>query len=68
VQGVGFRPFVYRTAHALALNGWVRNGLGRVVIHVEGPAPSVRRFEQALIADAPPLAKPRIEAAEDAAS
>ena len=66
MQGVGFRPFVYRMAHALALNGWVRNGSGQVVIHVEGSAQGIELFEQALIADAPPLAKPRVEAAEDA--
>ena len=65
MQGVGFRPFIYRTAHALALNGWVRNGSGQVVVHVEGSAHSIRLFEQALIAEAPPLAKPRVDSAED---
>lgn len=66
VQGVGFRPFVYRIACALDLKGWVRNGSGQVLIHVEGSARSVERFEQALIAEAPPLAKPHLQASEDA--
>ena len=30
VQGVGFRPFIYRIARVFDLNGWVRNGAGRV--------------------------------------
>jgi hydrogenase maturation protein HypF len=61
VQGVGFRPFVYRTAHALGLSGWVRNGPGRVLIHIEGRPQEIARFEAALIADAPPLARPVLE-------
>ena len=40
VQGVGFRPFVYRLARAHELAGWVRNGLAGVEVHVEGPAAS----------------------------
>ena len=37
VQGVGFRAWTQRTAHALSLNGWVRNRYdGRVEIHAEG--------------------------------
>ena len=67
VQGVGFRPFVYRIARAFDLNGWVRNGPGRVVIHVEGGLPNIARFERALTAEAPPLAKPHL-AASDAAT
>ena len=58
VQGVGFRPFVHRTARAFDLNGWVRNGAGQVVIHVEGGPANIARFERALTAEAPPLAKP----------
>lgn len=37
VQGVGFRPFVYRVARAKMLNGWVLNGEQGVEIHLEGP-------------------------------
>ena len=36
VQGVGFRPFVYRLAHANALAGWVSNEESGVTIHLEG--------------------------------
>ena len=63
VQGVGFRPFAYRLACALDLAGWVRNGAGQVVIHVEGAAADVGRFEARLISDAPPLARPRLASA-----
>ncbi|MCT8973477.1 carbamoyltransferase HypF [Microbaculum marinisediminis] len=68
VQGVGFRPFVYRTATALGLSGWVRNGAGRVLIHVEGPARALARFEAALNEEAPPFAEPHLERAEDTAA
>jgi acylphosphatase len=46
VQGVGFRPHVYRLARELGLAGWVRNDERRVVIEVEvehGPALRRRR-------------------------
>ena len=36
VQGVGFRPFVYRLARAKTLAGWVLNGDQGVEIHLEG--------------------------------
>ena len=54
VQGVGFRPFVYRTAKALGLKGWVRNTPDGVEIEVEGEDPW--RFVEALYRDKPPLA------------
>ena len=65
VQGVGFRPFVYRIAHRLNLTGWVRNETGRVVIHVEGLPGDLRHFESMLTSDAPPLARPHLEDAQD---
>ena len=43
VQGVGFRPFLYRLATELDLTGWVRNGPAGVTCEVEGPAEAVRR-------------------------
>lgn len=67
VQGVGFRPFVYRLAHAHGLDGWVQNSGGVVHIHGEGSARALAGFEQDLIARAPPLARPRLAAAQPAA-
>ncbi len=57
VQGVGFRPFVYRLAARHALGGWVLNRAGDVEIEVEGPEPAVDAFCRALVAEAPPLAR-----------
>ena len=56
VQGVGFRPFVYRLASRLGLDGTVRNDRTGVVIDVEGEAASLEIFLRALVAEAPPLA------------
>lgn len=64
VQGVGFRPFAYRLARSLDLAGWVRNGAGQVIIHVEGAPADLLRFEFLLIDDAPPLARPRLADAQ----
>jgi len=62
VQGVGFRPFVYRLAHDHGLTGWVLNHSGGVEIEVEGPAAALAAFVRDLEAKAPPLA--RIEGIE----
>lgn len=62
VQGVGFRPFVYRLALRLGLDGTVSNAGGRVLIHAGGPPAALEAFAAALIAEAPPLA--RIERVE----
>jgi hydrogenase maturation protein HypF len=56
VQGVGFRPFVYRLAVAHALNGWVLNGEEGVQIHVEGDAAKLDAFADDLRREAPPAA------------
>lgn len=56
VQGVGFRPFVYRRAVALGLSGWVGNDGQGVVLEVEGPAQVVRALVRALGDEPPPLA------------
>ena len=56
VQGVGFRPFVYRLARAHALTGWVRNTTGCVEIAVQGAAADLETFTRALSQEAPPLA------------
>src|SRR5271154_2785321 len=44
VQGVGFRPFVYRLARAHTLNGWVLNGEEGVEIHLEGAETGLEAF------------------------
>jgi hydrogenase maturation protein HypF len=62
VQGVGFRPFVYRLAHYYKLAGWVRNTSGSVEIEVEGSNKAVQGFLSDLSAKAPPMA--RIESVE----
>jgi hydrogenase maturation protein HypF len=56
VQGVGFRPFVYRLAHELELTGWVRNTRNGVLIEVEGDSLAIEMFLQRLRADAPTAA------------
>jgi len=58
VQGVGFRPFVYRLAHQYGINGWVQNRRGEVCVVAEAPAPVLDRFVDNLLHAAPPLAKP----------
>ena len=57
VQGVGFRPFVYRLAHDYELTGWVLNHSGGVEIEVEGTAKALDKFVHGLTAQAPPLAR-----------
>ncbi|MDP2949717.1 MAG: carbamoyltransferase HypF, partial [Chloroflexota bacterium] len=56
VQGVGFRPFVYRLAQQHALAGWVLNSTQGVVIEVEGPKGSIEGFIAHLTAEPPPQA------------
>jgi hydrogenase maturation protein HypF len=59
VQGVGFRPFVYRRAVSLNLKGFVRNTPEGVVIEAEGPPESVEGLIEALKSDPPPQAEVR---------
>ena len=59
VQGVGFRPFVYRTARRYEVEGWVRNLAGSVEVLAQGRPEAVASFGNALVHEAPPLAKPR---------
>ena len=63
MQGVGFRPFVYRLAFRYALTGFVRNTPSGVIIEVQGIPSLLENFCSALRSDAPPLAK--IEAMEE---
>ncbi len=48
VQGVGFRPFVYRLATQLGLTGWVRNSTSGVLIEVEGARDHLEEFVRRL--------------------
>ncbi|HEX2455960.1 MAG TPA: carbamoyltransferase HypF [Vicinamibacterales bacterium] len=48
VQGVGFRPFVFRLAREHTLAGWVLNAAEGVDIHLEGPEPDLRAFVREL--------------------
>lgn len=57
VQGVGFRPFVYKLAHELGLAGWVRNDSEGVEIAVEGEHPQVMRLIERLQSESPALAR-----------
>ena len=56
VQGVGFRPYVFRLATELGLSGFVRNDARGVLVEVEGDANALERFTERLPAEAPPLA------------
>ena len=56
VQGVGFRPYVYRLAAERGLGGFVLNDARGVVLEVEGGAPAVEDFLARLGPEAPPLA------------
>ncbi|HUL51611.1 MAG TPA: Sua5/YciO/YrdC/YwlC family protein, partial [Candidatus Nitrosotalea sp.] len=54
VQGVGFRPFVFRLASELQLAGWVNNSTQGVFIEVEGPRPALENFLLRLGTEKPP--------------
>ena len=56
VQGVGFRPFVFRLAKAHALAGWVLNQESGVDIHLEGSEPALDSFLEGL-SQPPPAAR-----------
>ncbi len=57
VQGVGFRPYVYRLATGRRLRGTIRNTSAGVTIEIQGPAETVQDFVEHLPAEAPPLAR-----------
>ena len=57
VQGVGFRPFVYREAKRHLVNGWVLNAADGVTIHAEGDEVLVDQFILQLSENAPAAAQ-----------
>jgi hydrogenase maturation protein HypF len=59
VQGVGFRPTVWRLANELKLNGWVRNDAGGVEVLLEGDTAAIDAFTRRLPLELPPLAQVR---------
>lgn len=57
VQGVGFRPFVYRLAHEEGIVGWVVNDVAGVTIHAEGTPEALDRFVVRLSSEEPSAAQ-----------
>ncbi len=57
VQGVGFRPFIYRLASELQLAGWVINDASGVTLEIQGGGAAVGQFRKRLETQLPPLAK-----------
>ena len=66
VQGVGFRPFIYRLAQEEHLTGQISNDTDGVFIEIEGPAASVNAFIARLRLEAPPLSRIDAIAVQDA--
>jgi hydrogenase maturation protein HypF len=56
VQGVGFRPFVFRLAVELGIAGWVRNDAHGVLLEAEGSSAQLMELFDRIGAEAPPLA------------
>lgn len=57
VQGVGFRPFIYRLAKKYSLDGWVLNNGSGVTIHWEGSKKSINYAFDEMLSSPPPLAQ-----------
>lgn len=57
VQGVGFRPFVYRLAHETGVAGWVLNGVDGVHVHAEGTESQLEAFVRGISDRAPAAAR-----------
>ncbi|WP_321777909.1 carbamoyltransferase HypF [Sulfurimonas sp.] len=57
VQGVGFRPFIYKLVTQLSLKGFVKNNQNGVELEVEGLDANISKFETLLHSELPPLAR-----------
>lgn len=57
VQGVGFRPFIYRLARQLALKGWILNSSSGVEIAAQGTATALESFLARIPRELPPGAR-----------
>ncbi len=57
VQGVGFRPHIYKLARAHSLAGWVRNDASGVTVEAEGPAPGLAAFIRDISRLKPPASR-----------
>jgi len=55
VQGVGFRPFVFRLAQDLGVKGWVTNSTAGVLLEAEAPGKVLQEFLRRLEAEKPPI-------------
>ena len=55
VQGVGFRPFIYRLADSFNVTGWVCNTAAGVILEVEGEEAVLRRFGEAVEKEKPAI-------------
>jgi len=67
IQGVGYRPFVYRMANRYQLSGWVRNKTGTVNILARGEPEMLDSFSGTLVNEAPAIARPVIADIEKSA-
>ena len=61
VQGVGFRPFVYRIAKESGIQGWVKNGKGQVIIHAQASEQGIEQFIHQLLKHAPNISRPVLQ-------
>ena len=64
MQGVGFRPFVYRLAQTLGISGHVQNQLGEVEVLAAASPAALDDFVRGLIDEAPPLSSPSLVCVE----
>ena len=56
VQGVGYRPFVFRLAHEMGVTGWILNDIEGIIIHAEVETDALDAFVVRLSNEEPPAA------------